>query len=365
VTAPTFILSPVSLVEYSQFWYGSHDLFIGPSKEKDPLPRFVLVLKWFIGTLRAQYCSRNEKFGSEKKPLNPFLGEVFVGTWNEGHEEMVLASEQVSHHPPVTGYSLWNDHHGVYLEGYNDMKARISISTCTISVKRTGRATFYIKNFDETFIITLPALHIAGILFGAPYVELEGQSFIESSSGYQAVIEYSGKGYFSGKKNTFDAKVYKIGTPDSVIYNVNGQWSGTSKIRDERYGVETDFLDASKLSITTLAVKPEQEQHELESRRAWAKVAAAIRKGDYDMIHQEKSKRVFAQRELRKAEQAAGSKWRTMWFEERTFPLVEKSDLVYLQLCKSSGVEPETGWRFVREMYDAGTVKPISSASLN
>jgi hypothetical protein len=355
LTAPPFILSPVSLVEYSQFWYGSHDLFIDPSEEKDPLQRFVLVVKWFIGTLRAQYCSRNEKLGSEKKPLNPFLGEVFVGSWNEGQEEMILASEQVSHHPPITGYSVWNDHHGVYLSGYNGIKARIA--TTTISVKQKGHATYYLKNFDETYMITLPALHIEGILFGAPYVELEGQSLIESSSGYRAVIEYSGKGYFSGKKNSFKAKIYKVGTPapDSLIYKISGQWSDASKIKDERSGVETDFLDASKLTLATMKVKSEEEQHELESRRAWSKVAAAIRKGDYELIHQEKSKIENAQRELRKKEQSEGIKWPSMWFEERT---VDESDSVYLQLCKSSGVEPETNWHFIRDKYDAAIIKP-------
>ncbi|PAK71758.1 hypothetical protein B8W95_13150, partial [Staphylococcus pasteuri] len=41
--------------------------------------------------------------GSEKKPLNPFLGEQFLGDWDNG--ELVLTVEQVSHHPPITGES--------------------------------------------------------------------------------------------------------------------------------------------------------------------------------------------------------------------------------------------------------------------
>jgi hypothetical protein len=38
----------------------------------------------------------------------------------------------ISHHPPVTAYSIWNDQHGVRLEGYNAQKA--SFKT-TINVK--------------------------------------------------------------------------------------------------------------------------------------------------------------------------------------------------------------------------------------
>lgn len=47
--------------------------------------------------------------GSEKKPLNPVLGELFYGTWPDenGRGETILVSEQVSHHPPIVSV-LWS-----------------------------------------------------------------------------------------------------------------------------------------------------------------------------------------------------------------------------------------------------------------
>lgn len=55
------------------------------------------MLKWFLSTLHQQYCSRSEKLGSEKKPLNPFLGELFLGKWEDDGDvgETRLVSEQV------------------------------------------------------------------------------------------------------------------------------------------------------------------------------------------------------------------------------------------------------------------------------
>ena len=47
------------------------------------------------------------------KPLNPFLGEVFIGKWSDDAGETNLVAEQVSHHPPATAYNLWNDRYGV------------------------------------------------------------------------------------------------------------------------------------------------------------------------------------------------------------------------------------------------------------
>ena len=73
----------------------------------------MLVLKWFLSSLKQSYASRSDKLGSEKKPLNPFLGELFLGRWEDECGTTHLVSEQVSHHPPVTAYCIWNDKHGI------------------------------------------------------------------------------------------------------------------------------------------------------------------------------------------------------------------------------------------------------------
>jgi hypothetical protein len=95
LTAPPFILSGVSLVEYSSYWAEHPSIFVAPAKEKDPAKRALLVLKWFLSTLKQQYSSRSENLGSEKKPLNPFLGELFLGQWKDDAGTTQLVSEQV------------------------------------------------------------------------------------------------------------------------------------------------------------------------------------------------------------------------------------------------------------------------------
>jgi len=95
LTAPPFILSSTSLVEFSSYWAEHPSIFVAPAHEKDPKKRALLVLKWFLSTLRQQYASRSEKFGNEKKPLNPFLGELFLGKWEDAAGTTRLISEQV------------------------------------------------------------------------------------------------------------------------------------------------------------------------------------------------------------------------------------------------------------------------------
>lgn len=95
MTAPAFILSTTSLTEFSAYWAEMPALLVAPAAEKDPQKRSMLVLKWFLSTLKQQYTSRNEKLGSEKKPLNPFLGELFLGKWEDQSGTTQLISEQV------------------------------------------------------------------------------------------------------------------------------------------------------------------------------------------------------------------------------------------------------------------------------
>ena len=111
--------------------------------------------------------------GSEKKPLNPFLGETFLGSWKDPTGETgdtVLISEQVSHHPPVTAYSIFNEKHKIRLEGYSGQRA--SFSGRTITVRQVGHAKLHLDGWEEDYLITLPSLHIEGLVYGSPYVRL-------------------------------------------------------------------------------------------------------------------------------------------------------------------------------------------------
>ncbi|AET38145.1 oxysterol-binding protein KES1 Ecym_2413 [Eremothecium cymbalariae DBVPG len=391
LTAPPFILSPTSLVEYSQYWCQHPDLFLNATFIKEPqdgtpaeLLRMIAVTRWFVSTLRSQYSSRNESMEYEKKPLNPFLGELFVGQWEGDHSnpdlgETVLLSEQVSHHPPITAYAVYNDKNKVVLQGYNQVKS--SFAKITVSVKQYGHAILELGQLDEQYLISLPPLHLEGLLAASPFIELEGKSYIQSSNGYLCVLEYWGKGYFSGKKNSFKARIFRSSqdaeNKENSLYTISGQWSGISYITggDEKIAKESQnmvFYDASKTAIQHLKVKPIDEQHPLESRKAWHKVAEAINLGDFQRIHQEKSALEQQQRELRKIEEQKGINWERRWFQDIDYVKTDVSSCVFTKLAalaqlstynlpsgtldsdKEAKKEELTSihWKFVRERWD-------------
>ncbi|KAF1348169.1 hypothetical protein BDV97DRAFT_217760 [Delphinella strobiligena] len=356
MTAPAFILSTTSLTEFSTYWAEMPNIFVAPALEKDPQKRAMLVLKWFLSTLKQQYATRNEKLGSEKKPLNPFLGELFLGTWKDGTGETELVSEQVSHHPPVTAYSIWNKAHGVRLQGYNAQKASFGR---TINVKQIGHAILHIDEFDEDYLITLPSLHIEGLITGSPYVELNKSTYIISSTGYTSRVDYSGKGWLSGKKNSFTAALFPNGNEKQTLYTVEGQWSDKFEIKDANKRIVESY-NAKATPKTPLTIAPIDEQHPLESRRAWKKVADAIIKGDMDTTSSEKSLIENQQRAMRKQEKEENREWERRYFKQK-----ERHEL-YERLAKEiPGGEIDSDktngiWHFDPERASTGEAKTFN-----
>lgn len=239
------------------------------------------------------------------------------------------------------------------MEGYNAQKASFSK---TINIKQIGHAVLTVpvssSTEPDTYLITLPSLHIEGLIFGSPFIELDGSSYITSSTGYTAKIEYSGKGWLSGKKNSFTAILYPTGKEKDVLFNVSGQWTKSFEIHSgpAKYNSKDNLVGTwDPTPLSELIIAPLEKQHPLETRKAWSKVAAAIAKGDLDTVSIEKTKIENAQREMRAKERAEGSTWQRRYFTARS----DARDAVLGSLGRAVGLAEhgdadKTGglWRF-------------------
>lgn len=313
ITAPPFVLAENSTVEIPQYWADHPLLFVAPAAEEDPEKRALLVLKWFLGSLRnQQYAGRKEEEGV-KKPLNAFLGELFFGSWrDEELGETRLVSEQVSHHPPITACYLWNEKHGIRAEGFTQQEITFNGS---VSIKQKGYAVLHIDRFDEDYLVPVPNVKVKGIISGWPYPELQGEYSLISSTGYVSHIKFEGKGFFgSGTKNGFAARMFHVDQPKEDLYTVKGAWSSSATIIDARSGQELDTFDVSTLQSAKLEAPELSEQDPWESRKAWREVIAALRRGDMRGTANSKSVVEQGQRQMRKDETARGEHWKTLFF---------------------------------------------------
>ena len=263
---------------------------------------------------------------------------------------------RLSHHPPTTAYCIVNNPWDVRLQGYNAQKATFST---TIYIKQIGHAVLTMpdpsdRSKKDTYLITLPSLHIEGLIYGTPFIELDGSSYITSSTGFTSRIDYKGKGWLSGKKNTVSAALYKT-DKEEVLYSVKGQWTDTLEFyagpaKKQSKSTLVDTYVAGATLSTPLAVKPFGEQLPLESRRAWAKVAKGIAIGNMELVGVEKGKIENAQRAARAKEKEEGRVWERQYFssvqkDQKDEVLASLGSLVGLPL---DGDADKTGglWRF-------------------
>ncbi|KAI0173673.1 Oxysterol-binding protein [Hypoxylon sp. FL1284] len=358
VTAPSFLLSPKSVTEIPASWAEHLELFLQPAREDDPAYRALLVLKNFLCSLKRQVYAAEPSNGDSgdeggaKKPLNAFLGELFLGGFegNDGSRTQLIC-EQVSHHPPVTACALYNKTYGVSSCGYVAQETTFSPST-GVRVRQIGHAIIRDEIHKESHLKTLPTMVVKGLLTGRPYPELEGTCYVSSSSGYLATVRFEGRGTLgSGTKNSVHAEVSDIRDGNKTLFEVDGQWNGRLTITDSLQGKKIDEFNVDNVPLSTLTLKPLGEQSPWESRRAWGNVIEGINAGEMHMVADEKNAIEDAQREMRAAEEMAGVEWPRLFFhnsddDNQEFTLLAQTipdeTLRNLNLERTAGT-----WKFI------------------
>ncbi|KAH8555855.1 hypothetical protein BGW37DRAFT_478828 [Umbelopsis sp. PMI_123] len=346
LTCPSFLLAPISLLEYSAFWIDQPTLFNAITEPETPEERFYAAMKWYISALNGSFASRVPQGEWEKKPYNPVLGEQFFCAWDDNTR---IVCEQVSHHPPISGFFVENKKSGVYLNGHDGQKTRFSGTQ--MLVDQVGHCVIHLKNRnDETYLFTLPSLSVNGIWYAAPYVELYGTSYVQSSSGFFAQVDYSTKGWISGELHHFKATVSHESLRGPTI--LEGQWTAKSTITKHKQSAE-EFLDLTSLERPTPNVEPLEKQGPLESRALWSKVSDALKTGDYMAASTEKSLIENQKRAERKERSESGEEWNPEFFVK------VDGDTVYgelnAQICGNSNYkyQEQDGFSWVSKEYSA------------
>ncbi|ORY55624.1 uncharacterized protein BCR38DRAFT_356614 [Pseudomassariella vexata] len=355
VTAPPFVLSPKSVTEIPASWAERHKLFLQPSCEEDPAQRAFLVLKNFLCSLKRQVYpeATADSDGGAKKPLNAFLGELFLGTFEEPEtgSKTQLISEQVSHHPPVTACVLYNKQHRMSSSGYVAQETTFS-PTSGVTIKQIGHAIIRDGVHGESHLMTLPTMSIKGLIKGQPYPELEGTCYISSSSGFLATIDFECKRTmgFGSKRNSVRAELSNLRGDKEKLYKIDGQWNDSLKVVDCATGQVAEEFHVDGIPLTELSIKPVEQQDTWESRRAWGKVADAILASNLQRVNDEKKVIEEGQRAMREAEAEGGIEWPRLFFRntdrDQEFEVLSRgipvSESQSLEQDRTAGV-----WKFI------------------
>ncbi|KAL0936068.1 oxysterol-binding protein [Colletotrichum truncatum] len=314
VTAPPSFLAPSSVVEVGHCWSQRPGVFVAPALEPDPEKRSLKMLRMILIAMRSQFYVAGAPNVSIKKPLNAFLGELFLASWTEGKASTNLVAEQVSHHPPITAMHIGSKEHGIRADGYARVEMTFSSS---VNIRQIGHAVIHIDKYDEDYLVPLPDVKVRGFLNACLYPEVIGTYYIVSNTGFISEIKFSGTGVFRGKKNFFEARMYHKNDKKATIFTVEGVWSEGWIVKDGRTGevLEHYEVDALENLPAPMEIEPIASQDPWESRRAWSGVIEGLGKGDFRETVNAKSQVEEAQRRMRAEEKKNGETWEPLFFK--------------------------------------------------
>ncbi|XP_051949419.1 oxysterol-binding protein-related protein 10 [Xyrauchen texanus] len=341
VVLPTFILEKRSLLEMYANFMAHPDLFLAISTGSTPEERMVRFVEYYLTAFH-----EGRKGAVAKKPYNPVLGETFHCSWEvprdqvrplrtgdhsvgsgvpetctRTNQEAVEAgsdcyrvrfvAEQVSHHPPVSGFYCECAERGMCVNTHVWTKSKFM--GMSVGVSMVGEGVLYLQDHGEEYVFTFPSAYARSILT-VPWVELGGKVTISCvKTGYSANVTFHTKPFYGGKVHRVTAEV-KLNSSSFIVCKAQGEWNGTLEFTYS--SGETKVIDTAKLPVIRKRIHPVEKQGRTESRRLWQHVTRALKDDNVDLATEHKHVLEEDQRSEERQRAANNVTWKPSYFSK-------------------------------------------------
>ncbi|XP_071251795.1 oxysterol-binding protein-related protein 10-like isoform X4 [Salvelinus alpinus] len=252
--------------------------------------------------------------GSSPNPASSSRASRRTGTESGGAQtedcyRVRFVAEQVSHHPPVTGFYCECKERNMCVNTH--VWTRSKFLGMSIGVSMVGEGVLRLLEHDEEYVFTLPCAYARSILT-VPWVELGGKVTIScAKSGYSATVTFHTKPFYGGKIHRVTAEV-KHNPTGTIVCKAQGEWNGTLEFTYS--SGETKVINTSKLPVIRKKIRPMEKQGHYESRRLWQHVTSALRSGNIDSATEHKHCLEERQRAEGRQRAASNTPWTPKYF---------------------------------------------------
>ncbi|CAL8298260.1 unnamed protein product [Lota lota] len=333
VVLPTFILEKRSLLEMYANFMAHPDMFLSITAGTTAEDRIIRFVEYYLTAFH-----EGRKGAVAKKPYNPVLGETFHCSWEVPRDKVKplvrstqgshgrdpswapnnsqqssaaedppggcyrvgFVAEQVSHHPPVSGFYCECRERNMCVNAHVWTKSKFM--GMSIGVSMVGEGVLSLLDHDEEYVFTLPCAYARSILT-VPWVELGGKVSINcAKSGYSATVTFHTKPFYGGKVHRVTAEV-KHNPTNAVVCKAQGEWNGMLEFTYSNG--ETKVMDTAKLPVIKKKLRPVDKQGRTESRRLWQHVTRSLKEGNMEEATEHKHQ--LEERQRGEEKQRAGN----------------------------------------------------------
>ncbi|MBN3291308.1 OSB10 protein, partial [Polypterus senegalus] len=334
VALPAFILKRKSLLEMYANFMAHPDMFLSITAGSSPEERIILFVEYYLTAFHEGW-----KGAVAKKPYNPIHGETFHCSWDvpkdkvkplatggppaATHEgaraeedpndcyKLRFLAEQVSHHPPVSGFYCECKERQLCVNAH--VLTKTKFLGMSVGVSMAGEGVLFLLEHDEEYVFTLPCAYVRSILT-VPWMELGGKVTIScAKTGYSASVTFHTKPFYGGKVHRVTAEV-KDHASNTIVCKAQGEWNGTLEFAYS--SGDTKVIDTSKLPVIKKKIRPLDKQSPYESRRVWHGVTSALREGDLDAATESKNVIEEQQRAHERLRVTNNVDWKAKYFNK-------------------------------------------------
>lgn len=179
ISFPVWYSEPRSYIErISELFAFLVQKYVNKSKETaDPADKLAIIS---VGIAAGYYLDLNTK-----KVFNPYLGESYVGKWENG---TTVYAEQISHHPPLSVFQIYGPNNEWYC--YSD-PVHFDVSNSMTSLEISMEGEFHLKlNDGNEYKWEFPTVFLAGQVKGDRIVKIKSDITVyDVNNGLSCVIE--------------------------------------------------------------------------------------------------------------------------------------------------------------------------------
>ncbi|KAJ1433449.1 Oxysterol-binding protein [Sesbania bispinosa] len=265
---------------------------------QSPLDRFTSVVAWSIST------TRPTSFGVA--PYNPTLGE----THHVSNGNLNVLLEQVSINPPVSALHATDEKENIEMIWCQQPVPKFR-GTC-IEAQVHGKRELKLLNHGETYEMNSPHLLIR--ILPVPGVDWVGNVNIRCmETGLVAELSYKSSYSFlglGGNRKVIKGKILDSSS-SKVLYEVDGHWDRTVKVKDANSGKVTVIYDAKEVisGLKAPIVKDEERVWPTESALVWSELSQAIMRKEWEKATEAKQSVEERQRKIINERDAKTERW--------------------------------------------------------
>ncbi|KAE9608094.1 hypothetical protein Lal_00003579 [Lupinus albus] len=273
------------------------------NKGQSPEERFIYVVAWCIST------TRPATFGVA--PFNPILGETHHVS--KGNLNVLL--EQVSHHPPVTALHATDEKENI--EMIWSQQPVPKFNGTSVEAKVHGKRKLKLVNHGETYEMNCP--HLLFKILPIPGVNWVGNVNIRClETGLVAELSYRSSHSFLGLGGNHKVIKGKIFHSSSlkVLYEVDGHWDSTVKLKDTNNGSVRVIYDAKQVisGLKAPTVKDAKSVWPTESAYVWGETSQEIMNKNWEKAREAKQVVEEEQRKLLRERESKQESWNPKHF---------------------------------------------------